>query len=60
MRIKVHPDNLKRKNPSMSEKERTAIDEHAKKVGEAAEILLDSSKVRFSFRESQFSINKKT
>ncbi len=45
MRIKVHPDMLKRTNPSMLEKEKTAIDEHAKQVGGAAEILLDANKV---------------
>ena len=45
MRIKVHPDILKRKNPDMSENEKIAIDECAKKVGEAAEVLLNSSMV---------------
>ena len=47
MRIKVHPDMLKRKNPNMSETEKIAIEEHAKKVGGAAEILLDPVKVCF-------------
>ena len=47
MRIKVHPDMLKRKNPGMSDREKTAIDEYAQRVGEAAEILLDSDKVCF-------------
>jgi hypothetical protein len=56
MRIKVHPDVLKRKNPSMSETEKTAIDEHAKKVGGAAEILLDSTKVSFSFSPRSFEL----
>ena len=48
MRIKVHPDILKRKNPGMSEKEKNAVDEHAKKVGGAAEVLLDPDKVCLS------------
>lgn len=55
MRIKVHPDMMKRKNPGMSETEKTAIDEHAKKVGAAAEILLDSTKVSFNF--TRWSLN---
>ena len=45
MRIKVHPDMLKRKKPGISMEEKIAIDEQAKTVGEAAEILSDPVKV---------------
>ena len=44
MRIQYHPD--KRKRPDMSSKESRCIDEQAKLVGEAAEVLLDPEKRR--------------
>ncbi len=56
MRIKVHPDMLKRKNSGMSEKEKNAIDEHAKKFGGAAEVLLDPDRVFFSSMIETFEV----
>lgn len=56
MRIKVHPDMLKRKNPGMSEKEKNSIDEHAKNSGGAAEVLLDPDRVFFSSMIETFEV----
>lgn len=47
MRIKIHPDRLKKE--CMSDEEKLKIDEEAAKVGQAADILLsDPALVSFS------------
>ena len=43
MRVKTHPDRLKK--PETSEEEAARIDMMAAEVGEAADVLLDSIKV---------------
>jgi preprotein translocase subunit Sec63 len=43
MRIKFHPDKLIK--PGMSENEKTEINERAKRIGQAAEILMDPVQV---------------
>ena len=43
MRIKTHPDKLKK--PEMSEEETSKIDLEAQQVGQAADVLMDAEQV---------------
>ena len=52
MRIKMHPDRLKK--PGMSEEELKQIDEEAGRVGQAAELLTNPSMVSVFTRARRY------
>lgn len=45
MRVKTHPDQVKRENPNMTEEDMRKATVLSAKVGEAADVLEDPSQV---------------
>ena len=45
MRVKTHPDQVKREHPNMTEEELRKVTVLSAKVGEAADVLEDPSQV---------------